>query len=336
MNINKGLLSICCLGYNHGKFIEENIRSIWNIDYKNIEIIVLDDGSSDNSKFILEKLQSQSPIPMTIILQKNTGNIGYNFNETIKKAKGEYITFISLDDFYKPEAISHVMSLMQKENFAFVASSKIIGIDNNGQISNEVPPLKLANMLDPTIEDLLDLEYEEFGAFYIQGTFFRKEIIDAVKGYDEDMTGDDIILRIKVFRYIKKHPDFKFKILNTPLCFYRQHNSNIHFNSLRQIKIVTEYLDRYWKEKPNPKILIDWMIETIKPMSFKQALKAFSINSRASLLLQEEVIQCILIRKLKKETSLLRYFYYKEKQGDLRIVKIFNFFTIKYHRKMDK
>ena len=77
------------------------------------------------------------------------------------------------------------------------------------------------------------------------------------------------------------------------------------------------------------------MIETIKPMSFKQALKPFSMNSRASSLLQEEEIQDLLIKKIKKETCFFRYFYYKEKKGDLRVIKIFNLFKIRYYRKKD-
>lgn len=334
MSSSNGLLSICCLGYNHGKFIEKNIRSIWDIDYENIEIIVLDDGSSDNSKEILKSLKAQSKIPMTLIFQKNSGNVAKNFNETIKRANGEYITFISLDDFFKAESIKKAIDIMQKEHLAFVAASKIIGVDFAGNVINTVPPLRSDTIDNPTIDDLLNLEYEDFGAFYIQGSFFRKEIVDSVDGYDEDMTGDDIILRTKIFNFIKKNPNLKFKILHEPLCFYRQHDSNIHLNGLRQIKIITEYLERYWSNKVNPKLLIDSMKEVIGPMHFRQALASFSLNARTASLLKEQELQSILIKKSVKENSLLRYIYYKEKKGNLRIVKIFSIFKFKYTRKI--
>ena len=51
--MNKKLISFCCLSYNHENYIEQCIRSIWNQNYKNIEILALDDGSKDNSVSIL-------------------------------------------------------------------------------------------------------------------------------------------------------------------------------------------------------------------------------------------------------------------------------------------
>ena len=67
---NNPLISVCCVSYNHEKFITKCLESIWNQDYKNIEIIVVDDGSSDNSVNILENLKSKSPFPMTILTQQ--------------------------------------------------------------------------------------------------------------------------------------------------------------------------------------------------------------------------------------------------------------------------
>jgi glycosyltransferase involved in cell wall biosynthesis len=68
-NYIKDLISICCLTYNHENFIRESIESIWGQDYRNIEILVLDDGSSDNGYNELLKLQKESTFPMTVIKQ---------------------------------------------------------------------------------------------------------------------------------------------------------------------------------------------------------------------------------------------------------------------------
>lgn len=46
---NEAICSVCCLGYNHAHFLEQNIRAIWEGEYKQIEIIVVDDGSTDSS-----------------------------------------------------------------------------------------------------------------------------------------------------------------------------------------------------------------------------------------------------------------------------------------------
>ena len=86
--MKKGLCSICCLGYNHAEFLTECIVSIWDQTYRNIEIIAVDDGSSDKSVEILNQLKNRSPFKMTVISQSNTGNIGKNFNTAMKQFKG--------------------------------------------------------------------------------------------------------------------------------------------------------------------------------------------------------------------------------------------------------
>ncbi len=111
---NNPLLSVCCVSYNHEKFIPKCLESIWNQDYKNIEIIVIDDGSSDNSVSILENLKSKSPFPMTILTQANTGNIGKNFNRAINSAKGKFIALISCDDFFYENMASSQIDIFEK------------------------------------------------------------------------------------------------------------------------------------------------------------------------------------------------------------------------------
>ena len=64
------LLSVCCLGYKHARFLEENVRSICAIDYPNIEIIAVDDGSQDNSVELLNRLAAEIPLKMTVIGQE--------------------------------------------------------------------------------------------------------------------------------------------------------------------------------------------------------------------------------------------------------------------------
>jgi len=307
MSGNEALVSVCCLGYNHGKFITDNIEAIWNSDYKDVEIIVVDDGSKDNSGEILKDLQAKSPLPMKVILQENTGNIGYNFNVALRQAKGQYITFIALDDVLKSDTIRKVMEILKADDkLAFVASSVIQGIDDNGKKCKGVPPLKLNSVSHPTVNDLLELEYAEFGGFYIQGTFFRKEVIDVVGGFDEDMTGDDIILRTKVLKYMEQNPRWTFKILAETLCYYRQHDTNIHYNSLRQVRIVAEYLERYWQKRENPRNFVGWVHNTLRQMPKNRWIELFGINKRTLSCLAEPDILDLLTKPENQEKIVLK------------------------------
>jgi alpha-1,3-rhamnosyltransferase len=299
---NNPLLSVCCVSYNHEKFIPKCLESIWNQDYKNIEIVVVDDGSSDNSVNILENLKSKSPFPMTILTQQNTGNIGKNFNRAINSAKGKFIAFISCDDFFYEDMASSQIDIFEKnENIILIGCSQITGVNDLGIVNNELlPPLKINSIPHPNIDDLLDLEFNLEGCFYIQGSIFKKDAVDLVGGFDNDMTGDDIILRTKLFLYIKNNPQNSFKIIDRPCCYYRIHNNNIHKNSIRQMKIVAEYLEKYWPTKNPPKIFYQWLKHTIINNSLKEIFKLFNYNKTLrNSFLKIKILKYIL-RKITK------------------------------------
>ena len=319
MSSNKsGLCSICCLGYNHAKFLTANIEAIWKGDYKHVEIIALDDGSKDNSVELLNGLAKKSPCPMTVVAQDNSGNIGRNFNTAAQRAGGEYVTFIALDDVLYPDALSRQIKLLEADHsLAFVASSKITGLDEQGRVADLVQPLKLDSLANPTDDDLLNLEYAYFETFYIQGTVFRKSVIDAVGGFDEDMSGDDIVLRTKVFLYLKANPEYSFKILEDPTCYYRIHGSNVHKNTVRQVQIVSEYLDKYWPDADLPETLIAWAVYGIKYVDFSQYIKMFTFNPTAAKMLLEAKIQNAIKQSvIESRKTWWKVFYEKKKFPD--------------------
>ncbi|MGL1902334.1 MAG: glycosyltransferase family 2 protein [Fibrobacterales bacterium] len=271
MNVNsntktiKGLVSFCCLGYNHGEYLEECIKSIWSQEYTSIEIIALDDGSQDGSSDILKKCEKKSPIPMTIILQNNSGNIAKNFNTLISKANGEFLFFIALDDVVKKKSLSSKVPFFNKDNnLVFVANTSTDYIDGKSNIiERDVLYLDWSTEDYNNASELLELEYKYIGTFYIQGTLFKKEAVLTVNGFDDDLLGDDIILRTKIFNYMVKNEHLTFKLLSQPGVSYRHHDSNIHKNSVRQIRLVKEWKDRYFPERRPPLKFIEWIKNTI-------------------------------------------------------------------------
>lgn len=267
----KGLVSICCLGYKHKDFLTDCIESIWEQDYKNIEIIAMDDGSKDGSDELLDELSKKSPFPMKVLKQENTGNVGFNVNKLINLASGEFIMFSSLDDFFTNNSISDKIYDMQKdESIVFNAPLIKYNIANGKSINRKTakeevllkeksPLLKLQSI---TVDDLIDIEYNNFGTFYIQGVLFRKKFIDNVGGFDEDMIGDDIVLRTKLFFHIKQN-SLKFLFTDKIGIYYRMHDNNIHKNAYRQILTIAQWLDRYFPDKANPKIYKDWLLHAL-------------------------------------------------------------------------
>ncbi|MCR5260802.1 MAG: glycosyltransferase [Candidatus Gastranaerophilales bacterium] len=255
MNTDNPLVSVCCLTYNQSKFIRATIESIWNQNYKNIELIVLDDGSTDGSGQLLDDLAKISPVPMTVLRQENSGNIAYNMNRTIKLAKGKYIALLSLDDIWLAEAVSKPVSIMeQDDDIQFVTTSQLQEIDDNGnpRKHRERVISRLADIKE-TIDDLINLDYQYFHSYYMQGTLLRKSLIDAIGGYDENVQGDDIVLRSKIAFYMKEHPQMKFKIIHDTTFLYRVHNSSIAANPIRQYETVRDFINCFHPNDKTPK-----------------------------------------------------------------------------------
>lgn len=334
------LISFCCLGYNHSKFLKECLKSIVDIGYKNVEVIVVDDGSKDNSVELLQEIKKNYPYPLEIIAQANTGNIGQNFNNSIRRAKGRLISFTSLDDIFNAKVMRAEIDEMNADpNMGFIASTKAIFIDDKGIVDNNRLELASHELSGFTINDLLEHEYSKFGAFYLQGSVFRKDIIDVLGGFDEDMIGDDIILRTKMFKYMQHHPELTFKVIKEGNVFYRMHETNIHKNLGRQIKNVAQYLDRYWPDRPNPEILIDWMDYVIGKQSVEEYMPLFAISQRVALLLKEQRIQQSITANIIKNrtTYFQRFIFNKQKHKGMRKITLLGFIKFSYsHAKKQK
>lgn len=100
------LVSILINNYNYGRFLPEAIDSALNQTYSNIEVIVVDDGSTDNSQEIVKNYGDRI-IP---ILKQNGGQASA-FNEGFAASRGEIICFLDSDDLFKPEKVAEVVNV---------------------------------------------------------------------------------------------------------------------------------------------------------------------------------------------------------------------------------
>jgi glycosyltransferase involved in cell wall biosynthesis len=108
----KSLVSIIVPVYNVENYIEKCISSICEQNYASIEIIIVDDGSPDNSPAIIDRL-SKDDSRITVIHKQN-GGVSSARNAGLKIAKGEYVTFVDGDDWIDKDYISYFMTLIQR------------------------------------------------------------------------------------------------------------------------------------------------------------------------------------------------------------------------------
>lgn len=124
------LVSICIPTYNGERYLEEALNSVKSQTYKNIEIIVSDDQSTDGTLEICRRFEETTDIPMYIHSHTPDG-IGANWNHCIENSHGEYIKFLFQDDILEDTCIEKQLTTALEKNLAAVCSKRSI-IDENG------------------------------------------------------------------------------------------------------------------------------------------------------------------------------------------------------------
>ena len=115
------LVSIIMPNYNSARFIEESINSVINQTYKNWELIICDDNSTDNSKDIAKNYESGDQRIKVIQNKFKKGAPGAR-NSCIEFSSGKYIAFLDSDDIWYPNKLDLQVSFMKDNNYDFVYS----------------------------------------------------------------------------------------------------------------------------------------------------------------------------------------------------------------------
>ena len=116
--MTKALVSILIPVYNAEEWLDKTIKSALNQTWKNIEVIIVDDGSTDNSYTIAKKFESPS---VKVINQKNQGQSAAE-NRALKEAQGDFIQYLDADDLLAPDKIERQIRLLGANNSEFVAA----------------------------------------------------------------------------------------------------------------------------------------------------------------------------------------------------------------------
>ncbi len=125
----KPLVSVCIPAYNSARYIEETISSILNQTYSNVEVVVVDDGSSDNTCEIVEGIKDSR-----VRLVKNEVNLGMtaNWNKCLRETKGAYIKLLCADDVLYQDSIRKELTALVKNPGVVLVVSDTALIDENG------------------------------------------------------------------------------------------------------------------------------------------------------------------------------------------------------------
>lgn len=186
------LVSVICLCYNHEKYVEEAIRSVLDQTYTNIEIIVCDDASSDQSVMKIQALIEKNSHIQFIQNPKNIGNCR-SFNNAFQLSKGEFIIDLAADDILLPDRIAKgVDELMTAGNAYGIHYGNVIEIDELGNTLSE-------NNKKLPSGDLYTLLIEKYVVNPVS-MMIRREVLESMGGYDPELTYEDFDLWIRSSR----------------------------------------------------------------------------------------------------------------------------------------
>lgn len=200
---DKSLVTIICLCYNQEKYVTESLLSAINQDYSFVEIIIVDDCSTDNSREKIKKWLIDYPEIQFIANETNLGSTK-SFNKALKLAKGDFIIDLACDDIL----LHNCVSLQMK---AFEGSTlKNLGVVyGNAQLINEKGDFYFYYF--PVDSNKKTIEKRETGDIYLSvisggnsicsvSSMVRKSVFDALNGYDENLAYEDLDLWIRASR----------------------------------------------------------------------------------------------------------------------------------------
>lgn len=213
--MSKPLVSVVIPNYNYAQYISETIESVLGQTYANLEVIVVDDESTDGSLDVLIKFADR----ITIIEQKNQG-VSRARNNGAAKAGGEFLAFLDADDIWLPEKIERQMQRFNDEPELGMVHCSMTYIDPGGNVCGEN-----RDGMEGFVADEL-LKFERGVVVGVGSTsLMPRTVFEELGGFDHRLsTAADWDLS---YRLASK---YKIGFVAAPLVLYRVHSSNMHGN----------------------------------------------------------------------------------------------------------
>lgn len=173
------MISVCIPVWNREKFIGETIESVLNQTYKDFEIVIVDDGSTDNTVKIIEGYKDDR---IRLIKKKHTGATD-SYNQTLKEARGDVICILGSDDLWLPTKLEEQIKVADKYPYC-ILHTKGYEINERSELIGEV------GVLDTTFEGYYERAKQPWAWFLTSSWFVPKKIFDKVGLFPDSFCQD--------------------------------------------------------------------------------------------------------------------------------------------------
>lgn len=222
--MNAGLVSVIIPNYNYGSWIAETVNSVLSQSYDIIEVILVDDASTDDSVAVIRELENASKDIKVIFLDTNVGVSGA-LKKGLEIANGEYVCFLASDDLILPEKLEGQVKLLNENTQYAAVSGCYATIDRYGRLSeNRIEGFKKVPIERRTSAI--------FGCvFHACTALFRREAIDDVGGFRAGIKYEDWYMQL-----LLEQSGYEFLHVNSLSVLKRDHGGNSHFEYEKSIK----------------------------------------------------------------------------------------------------
>lgn len=245
------LVSVLVPSYNHSKYISKCIQSILEQTYDNIELFVIDDGSTDSSQKTINAMSSKYNF-----IYEHQENIGLpaTLNKMIMMATGKYIALLASDDVYAPNKISDLVAYFENApqsaavvfgNAAFINSeNELVELTKKSTQYNDVVSYYISERFELNIHQL-EINYKTLlGGNYVPAvsTLIRRDALLEVGLFDGSIQLEDWSMWLKLAR------KYSFHYMNNIVAYYRVHKNNA--SSTNNVALSLDVLKILEREKP--------------------------------------------------------------------------------------
>lgn len=292
------LVSVRISAYNHDKYIAEAIESVINQTYQNLEFIIVNDGSTDNTHDIISKYIEQCQKRFVRFEYRNRENKGLSatLNECIKWSKGKYSTGTASDDVMLPNKISLLVEKLEKLDDSYAAAfGDASFIDANSEkiyldlkSSKKIEKEMRTNSFLDFYTNNRDINYKDkniFGSYetLLSGNYLpamsavvKLDKIRKIGGWTNGNTIEDWEMWLKLSK------KYKFTFIDKSVAFYRWHESNTIKTNTTHLEVDSMKLILKEEEdcKGNKDLMIVWM------NTYNNKLLSFLYLKRVDLFLE--------------------------------------------------
>ena len=326
------LVTICVSCYNHETYLDDFFKGIINQTYKNIELIITDDYSTDSSRIIIEKWLSVLRTKLKkVIYIENATNLGItkSYNTMFKLAAGRYIKPFASDDIMPSNSIEILVEFMENNPQASVVVGNVCRIRNDYKYGDRYKEVKLSNTnYLNNIQNLHEVLLKD-NIIYVVGAMYKDILFKKCGYYDETMLYEDWDYWLTVTK------TEKVLFLDDIVCLYR--DSLTSLSGYRTCKDKAEQNKRFCIMYENKKKIFAKHYNEID-------------NEKKKILIKESLLSCLYVAIEERMTECESMVWYDiKKNGEpltykekfhcniarhgiilLRIKRSINYFICKY------